>query len=319
VGFLIVLVALAVHAQIPVQIRSNGVKARRTPSTTASVIATLHKGETFVITDDLPYWYEITLRNGKAAWVRKSSCSVIDKAEPPEEADTPGLDTPAITPPAPAPVGACVPISVPADWNVCPAIGSGGTHAEAYTKKNRVSVPCSYSPITVDEMLALTPLPAAVRALPDTDPRKQYLVAEEAKTVVLDGFLAMAKDGGQEGVNCGSATRLDTHLELVDTDAIDPSQNRSQHVIAEITPWFHEAIPSWSTDDVGKYASYVNVYKASGQKNPPGRIRVSGYLFFDEAHVSGAASWRGTAWEVHPITKIEVFENGVWKEIGGTH
>jgi hypothetical protein len=42
-------------------------------------------------------------------------------------------------------------------------------------------------------------------------------------------------------------------------------------------------------------------------------------FFFDEAHATGATSWRGTAWEVHPITKIEVFENGTWKEIGGVH
>ena len=26
-------------------------------------------------------------------------------------------------------------------------------------------------------------------------------------------------------------------------------------------------------------------------------------------------TWRGTAWEVHPITRIEVLENGTWRSI----
>src|SRR5882724_1729600 len=128
---LIVFLALAVlnmQAQVPVQIRRDHVKARKVPSTTAPVVATLHKGEVFVITDDLPYWYEITLRNGKSAWVRKSACSVIDKAEPPEEAEVPSVTAPAQAPLATA--AACTPTSVPADWHVCPAEGSGGMHAQ---------------------------------------------------------------------------------------------------------------------------------------------------------------------------------------------
>src|SRR5437763_16456700 len=78
---LLFVLLLSVEAQVPVEIRTNNVKARKTPSTTAAVIANLHKGEVFVITADEPYWYEITLRNGKSAWVRKSSCTVVDQPE----------------------------------------------------------------------------------------------------------------------------------------------------------------------------------------------------------------------------------------------
>jgi hypothetical protein len=129
----------------------------------------------------------------------------------------------------------------------------------------------------------------------------------------------MAKDGGVEGVNCKSSTRVDTHLELVDTDSQDPQTNRSKHVIAEVTPWFHAAVPEWSTTALGNLASYVGGYNANAPQHPPTKIRVYGYLFFDEAHATGAESWRGTAWEVHPITKIEVLQDGQWKEIGGVH
>ena len=319
-AFLLLILALAVQAQIPVEIRTNNVKARKLPGAKGTIVATLHKGEVFVIVDDQPYWYEIMLRNGMAAWVRKSSCTVVD---PPSTQDIVEENAPSIPAPTlphqPVTSAACIERSVPADWSVCPAEGSGGMYAQAYLQKNRTKVACSYTPMNVDDMLALEPLPHAVRALPDSDSKAQYLKAAETKTVVLEGFLALAKDGGQEGVNCKSKTRLDTHMELVDTDAADPRSNRDKHVIAEVTPWFHEAVPDWSTTALGVFASYVGDYKTLSQKNPPAKIRVYGYLFFDEAHATGATSWRGTAWEVHPITKIEVFDNGNWKEVGGVH
>jgi hypothetical protein len=44
------------------------------------------------------------------------------------------------------------------------------------------------------------------------------------------------------------------------------------------------------------------------------RVRVTGWLLFDAEHRNaaentepgGAHNWRATAWEVHPITKLEV-------------
>jgi hypothetical protein len=192
-------------------------------------------------------------------------------------------------------------------------------YGPAYVEKNRLKVPCSYKPLTLADMLALQHLPRAVRALPDTDPQAQYLKSAESETVVVEAYLAMAKAGGSEGVNCKSTTRIDTHLELVDTDAQDPKTNRTRHVVAEVTPWFHAAVPEWTTAAIGQLASYVGGYSAGSESQPPTEIRVYGYLFFDEAHAAGAESWRGTAWEVHPITKIEVFRNGEWKEIGSVH
>jgi hypothetical protein len=317
---LLLLLPFALHAQVPVQIRTNNVKARALPSTQAPVVATLHAGEVFVIKDDKPYWYEITLRNGKPAWVRKASCTVVDSAPSDDSGDISNPPTPVPSPNNP-PItpSSCTETSVPANWSICPATGSGGMYEQAYVQKNRTHVPCTYTPITVDDMLALESLPKSVRALPDTDPLAQYLKTEEAKAVMLEGFLALTKDGGKEGVNCNSNTRLDTHMELADTDAQDPKTNRNRHVVAEVTPWFREAVPVWTTQNLGQFASYISDYKAAAGKNPPTRIRVYGYLFFDEAHATGAKAWRGTAWEVHPITKIEVFQNGSWEEVRGVH
>jgi hypothetical protein len=304
-------------AQVPVAIRTANAKARKAPNSQAAVIATLHRGETFVVVDDFPYWYKITLKNGQPAYVPKSVCTVVgpDDTEPQPDVPPPPAVTSTDIPSQPSTVDGCTPSKVPANWSVCAQDGSGGKYAQAYIQKNRLDIVCNYAPISPAGMLALEALPNAVRALPDSDPQLQYLKSTESKTVMLEAYLAMAKDGGQEGVNCNSATRLDTHMELVDNDTEDPKNNRKSHMIVEVTPWFHEAISAWSTAALGNYASYVGGYTAAQPKNPPTKIRVYGYLFFDEAHATGATSWRGTAWEIHPVTRIEVLDHGAWKEL----
>jgi hypothetical protein len=309
-------ISIATYGQVSVAIRVGRANARKSPSAQAQVVAMLHRGETFIITDDLPYWYKVTLKNGRSAFVPKSACTVIGDDDL-ENTQPPPSETPAPpdTSSGTVNVPSCTERTIPADWSICPATGSGGKYAQAYVQKNRLSIPCSYTPMSVDDLLALQGLPQAVRALPDTDSRLQYLKQMEAKAVRVEGFLAMAKDGGPEGVNCPPTNRLDTHMELVDTDQADPKTNRQKHVVTEVTPWFHEALPAWSTQALGNFASYVGGYGASQESRPPTKIRVYGYLFYDEAHAGNAGAWRGTAWEVHPITRIEVLESGEWKEL----
>jgi hypothetical protein len=49
------------------------------------------------------------------------------------------------------------------------------------------------------------------------------------------------------------------------------------------------------------------------------KVRITGWLFFDEMHVleadntdqgdqKGKANWRATCWEIHPITSIEIVQ-----------
>ena len=170
--------------------------------------------------------------------------------------------------------------------------------------------------MTVAQVLKLKALPSEVRALPASDPRKMYLTALEARPVILEGFLAMEKNGGEESVNCGSTTRLDIHVEIVGTDATDPKANRDAHVVTEVTPWFRETITAWTTSTLGQFASYRGGYSGTNH-GPPSRVRVYGWLFYDNPHAGDGSvgTWRGTAWEVHPITRIEVLENGTWKSI----
>jgi hypothetical protein len=46
-------------------------------------------------------------------------------------------------------------------------------------------------------------------------------------------------------------------------------------------------------------------------------VRVSGYLLLDPVHKNHLNKYRQTLWEVHPIHRIEIFQNGVWKDLDG--
>ncbi len=122
----------------------------------------------------------------------------------------------------------------------------------------------------------------------------------------IEGYCRSAKGTQGETCNCGktAAALVDTHFEIVS----GPSDN-GQPVIAEVTPVWrfihkHFGLEDWSS-------------KALGAKYQGHRVRITGWLFFDEIHrleadntdpgdKQGKANWRATCWEIHPITSIEV-------------
>jgi hypothetical protein len=38
-------------------------------------------------------------------------------------------------------------------------------------------------------------------------------------------------------------------------------------------------------------------------------------LVLRDKKLAPSVTWWGSAWEIHPITRIEVFGNGMWREI----
>lgn len=304
---------------VTISIRKDRVKARKTPSASAAVVATLHRDETFAVLDDEPHWFQIRLRNKKRAWVQKSQTSVVDEDEAEEdEPHQPGaLDFSGVPLGATVTVPGCTPRTIPADFSICPAKGSGGKFAEAYRQKNRLKVPCEYRLITPKTILDLPLMPAAVRTHPDDDPEIKFVQQAEAQAVVLEGFLAMTKNAGAEGVNCNIPGRLDLRMEIVGRQEEDPVKTRSVHIVTEGTPWFREQFPQWQPQVIGRFASYTAGF-ANGFQRAPAKVRIFGFLFFDEAHLPDLAKTnriRGTVWEVHPVTRIEVLEDGAFRAI----
>ncbi|HYR88496.1 MAG TPA: SH3 domain-containing protein [Terriglobia bacterium] len=308
------------------EIRVDHANARREADSSADVIAVLSKGEVRPVVDDVPYWYEIELRNGRKAWVAKSLCTlVLNEEEEENAADEIGQPLSELYPlPAFGPsvsIPSCTPVTLNVNWSVCPAEGSSESGGQAKNwrtnqKKNRVTAACTFSSLTPAQVLRLKPLPGSVRTLPAADERATYLQSLEGTPVIVEGYLSMVKAAGKESTNCYSASRKDFHFEILPSDQGDPKIRRDEIIITEITPWFSEVISGWTTANLGQFASYRNGYSGSMQRSPA-RVRVYGWLFYDDPH-SGDASvgtWRGTAWEIHPVTRIEVFENGNWREI----
>ena len=127
---------------------------------------------------------------------------------------------------------------------------------------------------------------------------------DEARGGVLEGFVHDAKVGGIETTNCKAtdAADRDTHIELVVSQSKD---GPTQRVIVEVTPRWRDKMQvqgvDWST------ATLKQTIKGKW-------VRVKGWLLFDLEHENQSENtnpgndknWRATAWEIHPVTEIDV-------------
>lgn len=144
----------------------------------------------------------------------------------------------------------------------------------------------------------------------------------EKQVVSLTAYLVLAYAGPPESTNCGS---VDWHLEMFERPLEhSPAIGDPTPIICEITPRTQNAI---FRDGVriqnlaGFFRRPDLVSEPTGQKAQ--RIRVTGFLTWDDDH-NGAADigttvqkiaangyhqpWRSTAWEIHPVLKIEAVD-----------
>jgi hypothetical protein len=158
--------------------------------------------------------------------------------------------------------------------------------------KNRYTAPQQIDPaITLAAMLA-----------PGRDTGR-WKVMQGAEIV---GYVFDVKVGGIESTNCRAhaAEQRDTHIELV----LDPmAGSPTQRVIVEVTPRWRAIMAAqgadWST-------------RALRDRLLGRWIKVRGWMLFDAEHQNESENtapgrernWRATAWEIHPITSIEVVQ-----------
>jgi hypothetical protein len=117
----------------------------------------------------------------------------------------------------------------------------------------------------------------------------------------IEGIVVRVHDAGRESANCFSPTRVDAHIEVAQRR--DAPAN--QRVVVEVTPpmrdWAARLGKDWSTPALQR--------ELTGR-----RVRIEGWLLFDEEHDGESentspgrtANWRATAWELHPVTTIQV-------------
>ncbi len=153
-------------------------------------------------------------------------------------------------------------------------------------------------------------------------PQKQELETFEKDIVSLTGWLVMAYHGVPETTNCGSDHFLDWHLEI----SAQPSDHAPRvgdptPIQCEITPRTERLLYRENVR-LQKLAAFIrlpdNSVQPTGEKAH--KVRVTGYLLWDDEH-NGTADigsavqwfssngyhhpWRSTAWEIHPVMKIE--------------
>jgi hypothetical protein len=167
-----------------------------------------------------------------------------------------------------------------------------------------MDVPASHHPISF-AALATLPFPRDAT----TDRRKwtaeQLAAIEpfEGVPVSIVGYLVAVKKqfgGGGESTNCHYSKQafVDTHMALVEK----PGNGEEKAIVVEPTPRFYKKHPTWLFT------------KLSELDHSPDAVRISGWTLMDPVHKGHLDKFRVTLWEIHPITKIEVFKNGQWTE-----
>jgi hypothetical protein len=123
----------------------------------------------------------------------------------------------------------------------------------------------------------------------------------ESRAAAVTGYVVEVKEAGVELVNCLSPLRRDTHIAL----ALRPDAPPREQLIIEVTPRLRE----WAQRQGWDWSSPGLQRELTGHK-----VRVEGWLFFDRGHADeaentspgGARNWRASAWEIHPVTRLEV-------------
>ena len=153
--------------------------------------------------------------------------------------------------------------------------------------------------------------------------QKRRLEILEAPLVSLTGYLVLAYPGPAETTNCGSVDFHDWHLEMFDQPSDHPPQpGDPTPIIVEITPRTQNAIfrDGIRVQELAAFFRRPDVtYESTG--HPAQKIRVTGYLLWDDEHNDNTKDvgatirsiarnryhnpWRATAWEIHPVIKIE--------------
>lgn len=159
--------------------------------------------------------------------------------------------------------------------------------------KSRTTPPPTLEPVTYAEM----------SALPRRVPLAQFAPLEN-RGVALEGYI-------QNMLRAGDG---DLHMELEETPRMGGAFDTT-YVTAEITPAWSRSHPHWTFGDLAPVIRPA----LGGPSSWPGgtrRMRISGWLMYDWQHDEPYGKHRTkhtaprlTGWEIHPVTRIEAWND----------
>ncbi|MGI9102216.1 MAG: SH3 domain-containing protein [Terriglobales bacterium] len=181
--------------------------------------------------------------------------------------------------------------------------GPSGDGGDSFTnlRKNRVDVPSAYHEVTWKALQSL-PYPVAAKSLDQwTQPQLQKIMPYEGVPVSVVGYIVKIKvedRGSGESTNCHfvNADEVDWHVPFVE----HRGDTEDTAVVVETTPRVRQSHPKWTPSNLSPWV------------NSQAPVRVSGWTLLDPEHRAHLGKYRSTLWEIHPITKIEVFKDGQW-------
>ena len=175
-------------------------------------------------------------------------------------------------------------------WN-CPSTGIAFTSkaARLHRLKNRTAVP------EATDFESRATLDALLQPGNDTD---RWSIDRAAR---IQGEVIDVEYARPEAANCFNPCGRDIHILVANRKGA----GKNEHVVVEVTPNLRalaaEQGIDWSEETL--------------QKQLVGHwVEFEGWLFFDAGHTDQSentaprnpTNWRATAWEIHPVTKINV-------------
>jgi hypothetical protein len=205
-------------------------------------------------------------------------------------------------PPGPAPVADSIRYTTGL-FEGCPPEGSGGDPVLNRLKNRDLPAPF-HQPMTISQVVDNRP-PHAYEMTRDRWKWSRAAQAEAAlwenRGAVVECYILRVKQMEPESCNCKDKRRRDYHVWL----GQNPDDDRSASMIAEVSPRLLPSHPNWRL----RILSRLSKDRA--------KVRVSGWLMWDQEHPDQVGKTRGTQWEIHPIHRIEVFSGGRWRDLDG--
>ena len=165
-------------------------------------------------------------------------------------------------------------------------------------RKNRVDTAATYIPISW-QTLARLPFPRRVGYRfrnQWTSGETKEIARFEGAAIEVEGYITDLKLETPEPPNCYSTDPAERDYHLWLTEA--PHQGKRESVVVEITPRIRVTHTGWSEP---RLRALIEMQA---------RVRLRGWLMFDQMHPESMPWTRFTLWEMHPIVQID------WKTSG---
>jgi hypothetical protein len=287
-------------------------------SSSTKIVTILLPGQSVDVLDASDARYaKVQTDDNKVGFVLKSALTIMP-ATPPTPTVPSGTSSPVTTggtPPASAidqnwPKQTPVTAAYVGSEGTCPAGGQGGDTPTNLLKNRSDDLPEAHDVMWSAIMALKYPAAPTMRSKWTTDQLAQ-IKPFEGVAIRTVGYLAhkpkIEDEGTGESTNCKflEDADVDWHIYLSQTPSDTGLGNT---VIVETTPRIRKRF-DWSFNVLERYVG-------------KGPVRISGFLMLDPEHRSQVGTARGTVWEIHPVTKIEVCDSpscaeSAWKDLNG--